>query len=496
MQVNNNVTLIRCFDLGGGGLKTGLLSHDSTTGEMKIVQDEVKLGKCPSTEKVESWIRREMLIKGMNLDNEISQGALFGFSLAGIEKLFESRTIEQHDPLPKLFKLPSDKVSSISDGSAHTLASVKMLKQQLSTGKIWNFSIGTGVGMGFTDAQNNLHTNQELRDFFDGKNPWDVKVPNTGKAVHDVCSSKTGFDRLLIEGKSESKAFEIFATRWKDFIEKQIIEHAENKALEVPTAVIFTGGNIDYYGDKLVDAINKQGLKIHAFKGPDHAALYGAAFDVIQKTSASTSELKLKLPENADVLYNRLGLEPHHVVLLKNFIKETYAKDHLTDKKYEEGDYPNNVVLPRPLEYHKDGRVTITLKGGEEGCSFKEGDLFDLIEGNSLPIEGKILPKEKSSDQQIEFRFSENVDDLYRELGLDVKQAGQIKQFIEETYANNYKTNKKYTEGQKAKVWLPRPVEYYEDGRITIKLLGGELGCKFQEGDLFDPITGEFYRKT
>jgi len=475
----NDMTYIRCFDLGGGGLKTGLLSYNKTTGEMKIEQDEIKLGKCGTTEKVQDWVRNQMRANGIDLDREIANGNLFGFSLAGLEKLFENKKIESSN-LPQLFNLPSEKVSSISDGRAHTLASVRMLKQQLATGEVWNFSIGTGVGMGYTDIEKNLHTNAELKEFFDGKNSWDVKEPTTNKAVWESCSSKRGFDKIVadITHTPNDEAFKIFATRWKAFIEQRIIDNAQKKGKPIPTAVVFTGGNIDWYGDKLATAVNNLGLKIKAFTGPKHAALYGAAFNAIDREGGQKTELSLKFPENKHDLYRDLGLEPQQVEQLKEFLMRNHAKSQGTGKKYSEGEY-DGIWLPRPVEYHKDGRVTIELKGGEAGCTFTPGELFD-------PIAGKKLSKEEKLS---ELKFPK---EYYKELGLETKQINQLKESIEKNYATLRGTGKKFLKGQQPdKTWLPRDVEYRKDGTVTIKLEGAKEKSAFKDGDLYDPINGK-----
>lgn len=270
-------TNIRCFDLGGGGLKTALFSYYYSTNEMKIEQSEVKLGKCPGAEKVEDWIRERMNENGMDLDNEVKLGHLFGFSLAGLDKLCDNSQVET-DNMSILFKLPEHKVSIISDGSAHALASIKMLKGILPIGQIWNFSVGTGVGFGLTDSKHDLQSCETVGHFFNNQKPWRVLEPTTNTNVGKACSSQTGFDSIVsdITGSPNNEAFEIFANRWKAFIETQIIARAKmnQDGFGDPSAVVFTGGNIDYHGDRLIQEINKLGIKgIKAYKGPNNAGL-------------------------------------------------------------------------------------------------------------------------------------------------------------------------------------------------------------------------------
>lgn len=282
-----NQVEIRCFDLGGGGLKTALFSYNHSTNEMKIEQSQVQLGKCPGAEKVEDWIRRRMNENGMDLDKEVKLGHLFGFSLAGLDKLRDNRQVET-DNMAILFRLPELKVSALSDGAAHTLASVTLLKGVLPIGQIWNFSIGTGVGFGLTDSKHDLQPPGTIKKFFNNQNPWDVFEPTTNTFVWKSCGSRSGFDSIVsdITGSPNNKAFELFATRWKAFIETQIIDRAKTnqEGFGDPSAVVFTGGNIDHYGDRLVQAVNHLGIKgVQAYKGPNNAGLYGAAFFAIKR---------------------------------------------------------------------------------------------------------------------------------------------------------------------------------------------------------------------
>jgi hypothetical protein len=76
--------------------------------------------------EIEDWIRLRMQeVLGKDLDAEIHAGYLFGFSLAGLNKL-RSQALSNSD-MSILFKLPPDKIRCIDDGAAHLVASLNTL---------------------------------------------------------------------------------------------------------------------------------------------------------------------------------------------------------------------------------------------------------------------------------------------------------------------------------------------------------------------------------
>ncbi|MES2200379.1 MAG: hypothetical protein V4489_09470 [Chlamydiota bacterium] len=93
---------IRAFDLGGGGLKTALFSYDQEMQKMESIEEVVQLGRCP--------------------DEEIQSGYLFGFSLAGLDKL-RSNPLSTFD-LSIICAIPRNKVRCIGDEMAHLIASL------------------------------------------------------------------------------------------------------------------------------------------------------------------------------------------------------------------------------------------------------------------------------------------------------------------------------------------------------------------------------------
>src|SRR5438876_10663469 len=106
---------IRCFDLGGSGLKTCVFDNDL---EEPVVQN---LGKSEVLD-IAKWIRKAL----PTLEVEINQETCFSFSLAGLDKLtnsghnFDNR--RDFESISRLFKLSPERVFTQTDGDAHLLA--------------------------------------------------------------------------------------------------------------------------------------------------------------------------------------------------------------------------------------------------------------------------------------------------------------------------------------------------------------------------------------
>lgn len=274
---------IRCFDLGGGGLKTAVVFYDDTNKTMHLISPVFNLGKCPDHISVSTWIREKLQsIASADLDAEIQSKYLFGFSLAALDKL-RDKPVKTSD-ISILFNIPSDVVGTIDDGAAHLLASLKTLKKKLPKGRIWNVSIGTGVGFGFTNSKKEIRPSADLKTFFD-QDAWTVKEPLTQQQIWKAGGSKEGFDKIVANGSEggNKKAFKIFAARWKAFIKQEIINRSTNpeKSWGAPAAIVFTGGHIEYHGNTLVKELKAQGIEVPVFAGPKNAGILGAAWNVV-----------------------------------------------------------------------------------------------------------------------------------------------------------------------------------------------------------------------
>lgn len=267
---------IRCFDLGGGGLKTALVKYD---GHKIYLKGHVKsLGKCPDDQHVDQWVRKKLKeMAHVDLDKEVKQGYKFGFSLAGLDKL-RSKPVSKAK-IDQLFNLPSDKVSALDDGQAHLIASLQTV-QGLPAGRVWNIAIGTGVGFGFTNSKKEPKPADDLKKFFDCS-AWEAKEPTTGKAIWEA-GSGPAFDRIRSSCASNDEAMNEFSARWKAFVEKQIIERSKDgKDWGKPAAIVFTGGHTEYHSGQLVNSLKNTDVKVSVFQGPAWAGIVGAAWNVI-----------------------------------------------------------------------------------------------------------------------------------------------------------------------------------------------------------------------
>ncbi len=171
------------------------------------------------------------------------------------------------------------KVWCIDDGAAHLVASLQALGNILPKGPVWNFAIGTGVGIGFTDSEHHIRDLSGAWVFFDG-NPWGMKEPRSGLPMWQACGSRSGFDQIVSENQGivNDSVFLEFALRWKAYIEHCVFEHATNMLWARPASIIFTGGHIDVYADRLVNILQTYSLPVPLFTGPKHGGLLGAAW--------------------------------------------------------------------------------------------------------------------------------------------------------------------------------------------------------------------------
>lgn len=292
---------IRAFDLGGNGLKTALLTYDTDTHKMQWKESQIQLGKCPDEKEVKDWIRfriKEVLQK--DLDEEVSLGYLFGFSLAGLNKM-RTKPLSTFD-MSSICNLPADKVVCIDDGTSHLIASLNTLKEELPKGPIWNFGIGTGVSIGYADNNHNVGKlfNLHLRL---GTAPWNIKEPKTGKSIWRVCGAKS-FDEIVLQNNNYTieDCFLEFAKRWKSVLDANIL----NQQQEIPAAIIFTGGHVDVHGSRLVEVLSTLEITVPLFTGAPRSGLLGAAWNAISYDFSQTNWFQSILSYNTQKLQNFL----------------------------------------------------------------------------------------------------------------------------------------------------------------------------------------------
>ena len=273
---------IRCFDLGGSGLKTALFKYDSHDRKITMITTSSLLGKCSDGQEVHSWMRETIKANQLgNIDREIDKGYLFGLSLADLgnrlRKLQEKGVKTMN--ISELFQFPADRTGYISDGSAHLLASIQKIKK-LPEGRVWNFSIGTSVGISFIDRDLKTKSEDEIKAYF-GQDPWTVQEPTTQEPIWKAGSAKAFCTILEKSDKQIDASISKFAERWQGFIQKKIIE-SPNNSLGKPAAIVFTGGHTEHQEGRLVKKLNESSLQVPVFEGPKHAGLYGAAWQVLK----------------------------------------------------------------------------------------------------------------------------------------------------------------------------------------------------------------------
>ena len=261
--------MIRAFDLGGGGLKTCLFYYDGQT--LHYVEDKIQLGICPDNVEISQWIRICLYENtGNKLDDEINLHYLFTFSLAGLYKLRE-KPVNTED-ISILFDIP--KVTCIDDGAAHLIGTLNTMKSLKAP--IWNFALGTGLGFGFTDNGGKVRDFDDFWKLFECP-PWSIIDERSNQEVWLACSAKNGFDKIL-----QDDVFEEFALRWKLFIQYILQYCINDKQWGRPQSIVFTGGHIEFYGDRLIHNLLQFSLDVSIFSGPKNAGLLGAAWNCIQ----------------------------------------------------------------------------------------------------------------------------------------------------------------------------------------------------------------------
>lgn len=254
---------IRCFDLGGSGLRT--CSYISGNQALQ------GLGNLEVSEHddIAKWIRKTL----PTLEQEISEGFAFSFSLAGLDKL--SKTGQLHTKykresvdIAKLFNLPRKRVFALNDGDAHLLASRTCLS--ITEFPQINFCVGTGVGIGMYDEIGRQVPEHELSNKL-GKDVWDLAVADPSALKKEVWFALSALGYKELQEKDPANARNRFEDRWSTFLQDQIF-----KALQqMPKTITFSGGVVEFsdlFGSR------RTLLDCQIRKGPKHAGLLGAKF--------------------------------------------------------------------------------------------------------------------------------------------------------------------------------------------------------------------------
>ncbi len=186
------------------------------------------------------------------------------------------------------------------------------LGPKLPKGPIWNLSIGSAVGFGFTDCNHNVRNLYDFCSFF-GCWPWDSTEPYTGSEVWFSCGSKYGFDQIIADhsGSVNSNVFSEFASRWKSYLECSVLKFSKVQSKEwgSPAAVVFTGGHVDHYGTSLADKLGEIGLDIPVFTGPKNAGLLGAGWNVVVNSLEKPPLIKAIIAQDLNAIKQLLVQE-------------------------------------------------------------------------------------------------------------------------------------------------------------------------------------------
>lgn len=273
------IKLIRSFDLGGGGMKTALIQYDEESRKMNFIGDVFQFDKCPDDQEVADWLRERMReVAGIDLDQEASQGYLFGFSLAGLGNKLRVKPVGNYD-VPILFNLPMPRVKVIDDGNAHLIASLVMHRDRFPDVVIWNFAIGSGIGFGCTRDGRKIIRRDALKLNFYQHSQWvETKCVGSGS----LCPAKDdGFDAIVLanNGVVDEGCYKEFALRWSAFI-KRNLESCDDLVQE-PSPIVLTGGYMDFHAEGFMEALGELKILTTILVGPKNAGLLGAAWHVI-----------------------------------------------------------------------------------------------------------------------------------------------------------------------------------------------------------------------
>lgn len=246
---------IRSFDLGGGGMKTARFVYYQDTQQMHLEDVAILcFPKCPDDQEVADWIRAELNEHDINLDQEAAAGFRFGFSLAGLGDKLRVKPVETRN-IAELFRLPQKMVFALHDGEAHALASY--IDVGVSDSEVWNFALGTAIGLGVMHQEKVLFLHcplvQEIIAFL-----MDKEVLARECTPHQA----GGFSQTFIEN-------------WVSLLGHLMKE-------KKPSQIIFTGKFIDLNGSEFLEQLRKTlDDSVIVKHGPNNAGLYGAALSTV-----------------------------------------------------------------------------------------------------------------------------------------------------------------------------------------------------------------------
>ena len=285
--------VIHSFDLGGGGLKYCFwhCKHGTEIFERQSEEEssiEQGLKYCPNSKSPAQWIREKIT----NFDQCVNvDGALIGFSLAGMDKLWVDQTDRSEGRnVQELFGITAScSVYDTGDGVAQMIGAKHFLESQNQariTHPHINFALGTGVGMGASNSNGDPRNGNELVFDVDGKTKeaWSLIHPSTGRKVWDVLG-KNGVNE---HGPEQ------FARHWREFYDQVWIKLYAPKNWTKPATISFTGGclRIDGVASAMKEMFPECQACLFDDQESGNAGLLGAAVSVFKKRYDDTAGQK------------------------------------------------------------------------------------------------------------------------------------------------------------------------------------------------------------
>ncbi|CAJ1368206.1 unnamed protein product [Effrenium voratum] len=173
-QLSQKQRLIRAFDVGGTGVKTGLFSAPSLQSllekslagdageELEWIEAPTQLGQAPGEEGFDAWLLHALprlqgekansnVVFGVSTAGDIEHGTGIlhdWWSAGGHPRQWQDGRRSPH--VADLMGLPRDRTFVLHDGAAHLLGCCRQIIPQP---QLACFSVGTGVGFGISDEE-------------------------------------------------------------------------------------------------------------------------------------------------------------------------------------------------------------------------------------------------------------------------------------------------------------------------------------------------------
>jgi hypothetical protein len=198
---------IRLFDLGGSGLKS--CRYDSVNNTFSSV---INIGQDDQLLPPSQIIRKKDNVYNINIDQENLSGWGFGFSLAGINKLWikDKRKIAmknyiETDTATEFGLTDTNKIIRLSDGESHLYGIFWKLQEILpiinvKKINILNIAIGTGINISFSENGNLKYYDKDIPQNKDSnKYFWDIKINNKSIRAYFLSQkiTKQEFNQLI-----------------------------------------------------------------------------------------------------------------------------------------------------------------------------------------------------------------------------------------------------------------------------------------------------------